>query len=50
VPATLFKRYAPKAPPAYQNLRHLWPAICLAQKVGKGLARSKILQRAMPKA
>ena len=29
-------------------MRNLWPALCMAQKMGKKLERRKILQRKMP--
>ncbi len=30
--------YAQKTSPTHQNLRYLWLGVCLAQKMGKGMA------------
>lgn len=40
---------AQKTKSTNQNLSYMWATLCLAQKVGKGLGRSKILQRQMQK-
>jgi hypothetical protein len=40
---------AQKTTSTNQKLSHLWQTICLAQKMGEGLGRSKILQRQVQK-